>query len=116
MNVNAQNLSTSGQVSLTPNADVTISPQAGGTLTLRPTDVGVVDNITIGSVIPRNGTFSTLNSSQGTLNNTTIGLTSATSAAFTGATVTSDPTNANDVTKKQYVDNTATVLAIALGV
>jgi hypothetical protein len=83
---------------------------------LRPTDVGVVDNITIGSVIPRNGTFSTLNSSQGTLNNTTIGLTSATSAAFTGATVTSDPTNANDVTKKQYVDNTATVLAIALGV
>jgi len=116
MNVNAQNLSTSGQVSLTPNADVTISPQAGGTLTLRPTDVGVVDNITIGSVIPRNGTFSTLNSSQGTLNNTTIGLTSATSAAFTGATVTSDPTSANDVTKKQYVDNTATVLAIALGV
>ena len=116
MNVNALNLSTSGQVSLTPNADVTISPQAGGTLTLRPTDVGVVDNVTIGSVIPRNGTFSTLNSSQGTLNNTTIGLTSATSAAFTGATVTSDPTNANDVTKKQYVDNTATVLAIALGV
>ena len=116
MNVNAQNLSTSGQVSLTPNADVTISPQAGGTLTLRPTDVGVVDNVTIGSVIPRNGTFSTLNSSQGTLNNTTIGLTSATSAAFTGATVTSDPTSANDVTKKQYVDNTATVLAIALGV
>ena len=61
MNVNALNLSTSGQVSLTPNADVTISPQAGGTLTLRPTDVGVVDNVTIGSVIPRNGTFSTLN-------------------------------------------------------
>ena len=116
MNINAQNLSTSGQVTLTPNADVTLSPQAGGQLTVRPTDIGVVDNVTIGSVIPRNGTFSTLNSSQGTLNNTTIGLTSAASAAFTGATVTSDPTNANDVTKKQYVDNTATVLAIALGV
>ena len=116
MNINAQNLSTSGQVSLTPNADVTVSPQAGGTLTVRPTDVGVVDNVTIGSVIPRNGTFSTLNSSQGTLNNTTIGLTSATSAAFTQATVTNNPTSANDVTKKQYVDNTATVLAIALGV
>jgi len=116
MNINAQNLSTSGQVSLTPNADVTLSPQAGGTLTVRPTDVGVVDNVTIGSVIPRNGTFSTLNSSQGTLNNTTIGLTSATSAAFTQATVTNNPTSANDVTKKQYVDNTATVLAIALGV
>ena len=30
VNLNAQNLSTSGNVSLTPNADVTISPQAGG--------------------------------------------------------------------------------------
>ena len=116
VNVNAQNLSTSGNVSLTPNADVTISPQAGGTLTMRPTDIGLVDNVTIGSVIPRNGTFSTLNSSQGTLNNTTLGLTTAAQAAFSSATVTSDPSNANDVTKKQYVDNTATVLSIALGV
>jgi len=116
VNVNAQNLSTSGNVSLTPNADVTISPQAGGTLTMRPTDTGLVDNVTIGSVIPRNGTFSTLNSSQGTLNNTTLGLTTAAQAAFSSATVTSDPSNANDVTKKQYVDNTATVLSIALGV
>ena len=32
MNVNAQHLTaTNGNVSLTPNADVTISPQAGGT-------------------------------------------------------------------------------------
>jgi poly(3-hydroxybutyrate) depolymerase len=116
VNLNAQNLSTSGNVSLTPNADVTISPQAGGTLTMRPTDTGLVDNVNIGSVIPRNGTFSTLNSSQGTLNNTTLGLTTAAQAAFTSATVTSDPSNANDVTKKQYVDNTATVLSIALGV
>ena len=116
VNVNAQNLSTSGNVSLTPNADVTISPQAGGTLTVRPTDAGLVDNVTIGSVIPRNGTFSTLNSSQGTLNNTTLGLTTAAQAAFTSATVTSDPSNANDVAKKKYVDNTATVLSIALGV
>lgn len=116
VNINAQNLSTSGNVSLTPNADVTISPQAGGTLTLRPTDIGLVDNVTIGSVIPRNGTFSTLNSSQGTLNNTTIGLTTAAQAAFTVATVQNDPASANDVTKKEYVDNTATVLAIALGV
>ena len=116
VNVNAQNLSTSGNVSLTPNADVTISPQAGGTLTMRPTDTGLVDNVSIGSVIPRNGTFSTLNSSQGTLNNTTLGLTTAAQAAFTSATVSSNPSNANDVTKKQYVDNTATVLSIALGV
>jgi len=116
VNINAQNLSTSGNVSLTPNADVTISPQTNGTLTVRPTSIGTVDNVNIGSVIPRNGTFSNLNSSQGTLNNTTIGLTTAASAAFTVATVQNDPASANDVTKKQYVDNTATVLAIALGV
>ena len=116
VNINTQNLTTSGSVQLTPNADITISPQANGVLSIRPTSIGTIDNINIGSVIPRTGTFSTLNSSQGTLNNTTIGLTSAASAAFTGATVQNDPASANDVTKKQYVDNTATVLAIALGV
>lgn len=116
VNLNALNLTTSGSVQLTPNADVTISPQTNGTLTIRPTALGALDNIEIGSVIPRNGTFSTLNSSQGTLNNTTIGLTTATSAAFTEVSVLQDPVNPNDVTKKNYVDNTATVLSIALGV
>lgn len=116
VNINTQNLTTSGSVQLTPNADITISPQANGLLSIRPTSIGTIDNMNIGSVIPRTGTFSTLNSSQGTLNNTTIGLTSAASAAFTGATVQNDPASANDVTKKQYVDNTATVLAVALGV
>jgi hypothetical protein len=111
-----QNLTTSGTVQLTPNADITISPQSNGALTIRPTTIGAVDNVNIGSVIPRNGTFSTINSAQGTLNNTTIGLTTAAQAAFTTATVVNNPANANDVTKKQYVDNTATVLAIALGV
>ena len=116
MNVNAQQLTATNNVSLTPNADVTISPQAGGNLSIRPIDLGAVDNVTIGGVMPRNGTFSNIVSAQGTLNSTTIGLTTAASAAFTGATVTNDPSSANDVTKKQYVDNTATVLAIALGV
>ena len=46
-------------------------------------------------------------SPQGTLNSTTIGLTFVALAAFTGATVTNDPSSADDVTKKQYVDNTA---------
>ena len=116
VNINVQNLTTSGTVQLTPNADITISPQSDGVLTIRPTTIGAVDNVNIGSVIPRNGTFSTINSAQGTLNNTTIGLTTAAQAAFTTATVVNNPANANDVTKKQYVDNTATVLAIALGV
>lgn len=116
VNINVQNLTTSGTVQLTPNADVTLSPQANGLLTIRPTAIGTLDNIEVGSVIPRNGTFSNLVSAQGTLNNTTIGLTSPTQAAFTTATVSNAPTEAEDVTSKTYVDNTATVLAIALGV
>ena len=116
VNVNTLNLTTSGSVQLTPNADITISPQSDGVLTVRPISAGFMDNIDIGSVIPKSGTFSNLNSSQGTLNSTTIGLTTAAQAAFTEATVENDPAGANDVTKKRYVDSTATVLAIALGV
>ena len=115
MNINTAQLTTSGNVNLTPNADVTISPQASGTLTISPLAVGTLDNVTVGGTTPRNGTFSNIVSSQGTLNSTTIGLTTAAQAAFTSATVTSGPTTANSVTRKSYVDNTATVLSIALG-
>lgn len=116
VNVNVQNLTTSGAVQLTPNADITISPQANGLLTIRPISLGKIDNVEIGSITPSTGIFSNLNSAQGTLNSTTLGLTTAAQAAFTTATVQNDPADANDVTKKKYVDNTATVLAIALGV
>ena len=116
VNVNVQNLTTSGAVQLTPNADITISPQANGLLTIRPISLGKIDNVEIGSITPSIGIFSNLNSAQGTLNSTTLGLTTAAQAAFTTATVQNDPADANDVTKKKYVDNTATVLAIALGV
>ena len=115
MNINTAQLTTSGNVNLTPNADVTISPQASGTLTISPLAVGTLDNVTVGGTTPRNGTFSNIVSSQGTLNSTTIGLTTAAQAAFTSATVTSGPATANSLTRKSYVDNTATVLSIALG-
>ena len=50
--------------------------------------VSLGDNVTIGGVIPRNGTFSNIVSAQGTLNSTTIGLTTAASAAFTAVSYT----------------------------
>ena len=115
MNVNTAQLTTTGSVNLTPNADVTISPQGSGTLTISPLATGTLDNVTVGGTVPKNGTFSNIVSAQGTLNSTTIGLTTAAQAAFTSATVTSGPATANSLTRKSYVDNTATVLSIALG-
>lgn len=51
-----------------------------------------------------------------TINSTTIGLTAPSSAAFTTATVTGTATAGNDVTNKNYVDTTATALAITFGI
>ncbi len=115
MNVNTAQLTTTGSVNLTPNADVTISPQGSGALTISPLTTGTLDNVTVGGTVPKNGTFSNIVSAQGTLNSTTIGLTTAAQAAFTSATVTTAPSTGNSVTRKSYVDNTATVLSIALG-
>ena len=117
LDINAKSFRTLGQTTLTPvNADVVVSPQGSGVLTVSPTNLGTVDNVDIGQTTARKGTFSQLETSQGTLNNTTIGATVPASGAFSSATVTSAPTEANDVTTKTYVDNTSTVLAIALGV
>jgi hypothetical protein len=50
-----------------------------------------------------------------TINNTTIGATTPTTAAFTSATVSSEPTVNSGIANKQYVDRTAVALAIAFG-
>ena len=51
-----------------------------------------------------------------TINNTPIGATTASTGAFTSGTVANQPTTANGISNKKYVDNTSTALAIALGV
>ena len=117
MDINANSIQSTGQTTLTPsNADVVISPQGTGVLTVQPINLGTIDNIDIGQTTPQKGSFSLLETTQGTLNNTTIGATVPATAAFTSATVTTAPTDANDVSNKNYVDSTSTVLAIALGV
>jgi hypothetical protein len=50
-----------------------------------------------------------------TINNTTIGLTVASTAAFVSGTVVNTPTNAANITRKDYVDRTAVAFAVALG-
>jgi hypothetical protein len=50
------------------------------------------------------------------INNTSIGATTASTGAFTSGTIAAQPTTANGISNKKYVDNTSTALAIALGV
>ena len=49
------------------------------------------------------------------INNTTIGATTPSTAAFTSVTATTEPVLATGVTNKQYVDRTAVALSIAFG-
>ena len=117
MDINANTIQTIGQTTLTPvNADVVVSPQGTGVLTVSPINLSTLDNVDIGQTTPQKGSFSLLETSQGTLNNTTIGASVPATGAFTSATVQNAPTDANDVSTKNYVDSTSTVLAIALGV
>jgi hypothetical protein len=50
-----------------------------------------------------------------TINNTTIGAIVPSTAAFTSATVSTEPAELNAVANKKYVDRTATALSIAFG-
>lgn len=50
-----------------------------------------------------------------TINNTSIGLTTASTAAFISGTVVNTPTTAANITRKDYVDRTAVAFAVALG-
>ena len=49
------------------------------------------------------------------INNTSIGLTVASTAAFVSGTVVNTPTAANNITRKDYVDRTAVAFSVALG-
>ena len=116
VNVNATNLTVGGEVTITPNEDVTISPQVNGTLAMNPLSRGEMNNMNIGGSIAGDGSFSSLVSSGGTLNNTTIGVTTPANAGFLTATAENVPTDKKDLGNKAYIDNTSMVYSIALGV
>ena len=71
-----------------------------------------VDGVKLGTV---GTTGSNLPLVDTTINNTVIGSTTPTTAAFTTATVIGDPPSSSNVTNKNYVDRTAVALSIALG-
>tara|TARA_B110000977_G_scaffold142662_1_gene181083 strand:+ start:218 stop:1090 length:873 start_codon:yes stop_codon:yes gene_type:complete len=71
-----------------------------------------VDNIKLGE-LNSTGLAVTINNS--TIDNTVIGATTPSTAAFTSGTVASLPTTDTSMTNRQYVDSTSLSLAIAFG-
>lgn len=71
-----------------------------------------IEDADIGS-IDENGLAIPISNS--TIENTTIGSTSPSTAAFTSAVVENQPTAGNELTNKDYVDQSVTALSIAFG-
>lgn len=116
MYLNALTLSVSQSVNLSPIDDnVTIYPSGTGVLTVNSGIAGSIDNMSIGQTTAKDGSFLALNAVNG-LNNTVIGNVTPRDATFQQVTGQNAPVTSQHLTNKQYVDNTATALAIALGV
>lgn len=116
MFVNALSLTATQSVNLSPVDDnVTVYPSGTGVLTLNSGVAGSIDNMSIGQTVAKDGSFLALNAENG-LNNTVIGNVTPRDATFKQVTGQNAPVTSQHLTNKQYVDNTATALAIALGV
>lgn len=116
MHVSALTLSASDTTTINPdNRNVTIAPTGTGKIIVSSATTGTLDNVEIGQTTPADGSFLALNAENG-LNSTVIGNTVAEAATFTQATGRNAPVTSQHLTNKQYVDSTATALAIALGV
>ena len=89
------------------NAGTNIVLRAGNKLDF------IINDAIVGKIDNNGSTVAVVDT---TINNTTIGATTASTGAFTSGTVASQPTTANGISNKKYVDNTSTALAIALGV
>lgn len=90
-------------VGSTTNLDI----EAGNAIVVK------VDNVLLGKITVEGNSIPVVNTS---INNTTIGSINPSTAAFTSATVAETATSNNDVTNKNYVDTTATSLAITFGI
>ena len=116
---NDSNATNNGALIVTGGLGVGLQSNFGGTVNA----LGGVSGDLTGSVYADNSTLlvdsvsgnivGPINNS--TINNTTIGATTPSTAAFTSATVANTPTTATSATNKKYVDETVSALAIALG-
>lgn len=121
---------TTGSLTVTGGAGITGDLFIGGSLNIAGTgvsDLTSTTNLSLGAankvIFKIDGTkIGEVNSSglstsiiDSEINNTTIGNSIPSSAAFTSATVNDNPETQLGVTNKGYVDSTATALAIAFG-
>ena len=88
------------------SSDTNLDLSAGNAIVVRVNDILLGRIKSTGSTIPVVDT---------TINNTIIGATTPSTAAFTSATVSLEPTVQTSIANKEYVDRTATALAIAFG-
>jgi hypothetical protein len=73
----------------------------------------VIDDTVLGTVNSQGSSVPIVNT---IIDNTTIGAGVPSTGSFTSGTIAEEPTTANGISNKKYVDNTSTALAIALGV
>lgn len=83
-------------------------------LQISSTKIGEIDSSGL-TIALNNSTINNATITSSLINNTVIGDTIPATASFTSATVSSNITQSNQVTSKNYVDVTVTALAIALG-
>ena len=116
MYVNALTLTATSTTTINPaDFNVSVQPSGTGVLTISSGAEGTINNMSIGQTTARDGSFLALNAENG-LNNTVIGNETPEEATFTQATGTATPTVGTHLANKSYVDSTATALSIALGV
>jgi len=89
------------------NAGTNISLTAGNAIEFR------VDGVEKGVIGIDGSTLRVINT---TIDNTVIGSTDPSTATFQEASVLTQPTTKNQISNKVYTDNTATALAVALGI
>lgn len=83
-------------------------------LQISSTKIGEINSLGL-TVSLNNSSINNAIITNSSINSTIIGDTTPATASFTSATVSSDITQSNQVTTKNYVDVTVTALAIALG-
>lgn len=124
-------LTTNGAVTIAGGVGIEKNVNLGGTLgvnSISNADSGTsidINSATAVNIAINNSTKLTVNSSGivltqvdingGSIDGTTIGAAVQASAAFTEATINNKPSQTNQATRKDYVDATATALAVALG-